>query len=263
LRRTIVPLSIGALSGALLMAGVLAQGQQPGPPGGGGFRGAPIVVGQVAGVDAANRSIAVTGGFGGDQTIAIAPNAQVIKSVSTTLDTIRAGDRVSVTGVPRSLAAQHVQIGEPPQIGFGGFGGRRGGGGGAGGAGGGGAAGARPPGPGGNVNVSMASVSGTVAGTDPFTVTTPGGAVTIDLAGNQGVDRYQPVELGEIKQGDRVFATGQRNEQGGFIASALYINLPQGAGPFGGFGGFGGGGFGRGGGFGGRRGGQPQGGGQQ
>ncbi len=251
-----------------------------GPQQGGGGRGgrgfgggqaAPFAMGVITAVDANAGQVTIRSQQGGGtQTVQIASGTPLVAQTTVTVADLKVGDQVQVQGVPTGITASSLTIGEMP-AGFGGGGPGGGGPGGFGGPGGGGPGGA--PGGGnraGGAAPAFASASGKVTSTEPLTISLSGDvSLTLKLARSAKITRIAPVEMSSLKVGDRITATGQANNDGGFNATNVGVNLEMGGGMMGRGGrgqgggrGPGGGGFGGGpgGGFGGGPGGPPPGG---
>ena len=239
-----------ATAGLLLLATVAwAQGPPGGGQGGGrqggaqgGMRGG-MVSGTVAAVDVENGALAITTQNGDQVSVTVTKTTQLTRRMPATLADLQLDQVVSLTGVPTEMTVARVVIGDTPP-------GQRPGGPGAPGApgapaaGGGigniqpGAGGAAPGAPpAGQVRIAL-QVYGKVTQLDPLTITLDNGvAVLVTLPEDATFAEIAPVTLADVKEGELVYAQGQRNQDGSF--TALMVRVGEAA-PRGGFGGFGG-----------------------
>ncbi len=135
---------LAILCAAVVLAAVPAMAQQDqnqGDPGGRRmFGGGGFVQGTVQSVDAASRSVEVKQDDGTVRKISVPEGAQIMRSETTKVSGLKAGDQVTVVGTPLSVLATQIRLREgagnaAPGGGPGGnpgggqFGGRQGGGG--------------------------------------------------------------------------------------------------------------------------------------
>jgi hypothetical protein len=223
---------------ALAMVCGSALAQQPGR-GRGGFGGG--VVGTIQQVDATKGTIQIqtTGPQAGSRMVSFTAETAVYRQSQGTLADLKVNDTIQVSGVPTSINAMQLQIGEMPPAGFGGFGGRAGGG--AGGAGGGGQApgnaqggGARAgAGPGGGPGT--ANASGTIVSTSPLVVQLPGNIrVNVSADPSTRVTKTVKTTAADLKVGDTVRAVGRPDDQGNVTATQITVGVDPNAGGFGG-----------------------------
>jgi len=234
---------------ALATVSGAALAQQPGRGQGfggrGGFGGG--VVGTIQQVDATKGTLQIqtTGPQAGSRTVSFTPETVVYRQSQGTVADLKVNDTIQVSGVPTSINALQLQVGEMPQPAFGGFGGRGGQGGAGGGQGGAQAApGAGPGAPGGPGGAqAMASATGTIVSTSPLVVQLPGNVrvnVTADPATR--VTKVVKSTAADIKVGDTVRVSGRPDDAGNITATQLQLGVDPNAG-------FGGRGFGGGNGF--------------
>jgi hypothetical protein len=231
---------------ATLTGAALAQqpGRGQGFGGRGGFGGG--VVGTIQQVDATKGTIQIqtTGPQAGSRMVSFTAETAVFRQSQGTLADLKVNDTIQVSGMPTSINAMQLQLGEFPQAGFGGFGGR----GGAGGAGGGGGqapgnapgAGARGVaggGPGGGPG--MANVSGTIVSTSPLVVQLPGNVrVNVSADPSTRVTKTVKTTAADLKVGDTIRAVGRPDDQGNVTALQITVGVDPNAGGFGGGNGF-------------------------
>ena len=214
-----------------------------GPGGGFGNRRPPFAFGTVTAVDAGAGTITLSSQFGGGtQTIQTQGATQITTQVAAKVSDLKVGDQIQVQGVPTSITATSLTIGQSPFPTGGGPGGPAGG------------PGSGPGGPGTAAVNSYATATGTVATLSPLTITlSPTVTLALKMDASAKVIRYTTLALSGIKVGDRVMGQGTTGDDGTLSATTLAVNVDMGGRGQGGYGGRGRGGFGR-------RGGQGQGG---
>ncbi len=240
-------MTILATAGLTVLATIAWAQPPPGGGGrqgqGGGMRGGGMVSGTVAAVDVENGAIAITTQQGDQVSVTVGANVQISRRTAAALGDVQLGQVVSLTGVPTAMTVARLVIGDaPPRMGGpGGPGAPR-----APAEGGGigniqpGAGGAAPGAPAGGAPVRPVAVQvyGKVTLLDPLTVTLDNGvAVLLTLPDDAQFAEITPVTLADIKEGELVYAQGQRNQDGSY--NAFMVRLGEAA-PRGGFGGFGG-----------------------
>jgi len=199
----------------------------------------PFATGTITGGDQSAGAILIQSQFGGgNQTIRVNNSTKVVKQVSISATDLKVGDQVQVQGVPTAITASSITAGEMPNFMPGG----------------GGRPGFGPGGPGGGPGVggapgggaqAFASATGKVTSINPLTISMGSDiSLVLKLAANAKVTKIATISLNNLKEGDRIMASGQTGNDGTFTASSIGVNLEMGG--FGGFGPGGPGGFGRG-----------------
>jgi hypothetical protein len=213
--------------------------------GGGGFRGGAPMTGIIRQVDPARNALLVQmrGGETASNWVMLSPETRILQAKQTTLAELKPNETIMVTGVPTSITAAQIQIGEvttpPPFGGFRGGGGPGGAAGGQGGRGGGAgrAGGGQMPGA-----VSSAQATGTVVTTNPLVLMLAGNVkVNVVAEPSVRVTRVMPGTITDLKVGDTVSVLGRRDDNDNLIAFQIQSGMDMGPG-FGGGGGQGRGG---------------------
>ena len=229
------------------------QGQIGGGRQGGGM-GGRMTIGTITGGDMNAGIIVITPQFGGgSQTIKVDPSVKFVAQKEVTVGSLKAGDKIQVTGVPASISATSIVAGDAPD--FLQFGRNRNNGNrpatpnGAG-----GATGASTSDPAADPNnppqpEASAMAIGKVVTTNPLVIVINTNlTISLKLASSTKVTKYTEVKLTSLKLGDVVTASGSTGDDGTFNATGVGVNIQMTGGRgFGGRGGNGGPGGGTGG----------------
>ncbi len=215
-------LRIGAVAlatAAIFTFPTAAQGPQGGPQGPGGFGGPgfqgrmPFVGGTVADIDASQNLLLVRSPFGGDQVVKVMPNTKLVTQTTATVADLKVGDQVQIQGQPTAITANSLGIGGMPDFMRmgpqpGGPGQQQGG--------------ARQP----QNAMAFAMANGTVKSVSPLTIAVGSDVtITIKLAPNARLTKMTPVQFSAIKENDNIFAAGQEDSEGVFVATGVGVNL--------------------------------------
>jgi hypothetical protein len=208
-----------------------------------------MVLGTIKQVDPARNAIQVqmVGQESQLRWVIVSGESSMTRQAQGTLADLKPNDTISVQGVATSINASQLQVGEVPQLPFGGgaFGGPRPGGGGPGAAPGGqGRPGAAGGGIRGMLGAGTTQVIGTIVSTNPLVVMLPGNVrVNVTADPSTRITKIVKTTLAELKPGETIRAMGRPDDNNNVVAMQVVVGVDLNAvGPgFGGRGGFGGG----------------------